>query len=142
MLVSEIMNKSVVSCSPDESVSHAARLMASYNVGSLPVCSPDGRLRGVVTDRDIVLRCIANGSDPAKMPVRELMTRAVLSARPEDDSASAAVKMGSAQIRRIPVVSDGKVVGILSFCDLARREKCSMEAAKAFCDISSNVRKK
>ena len=142
MLVSDIMNQSVVSCAPDENVAHAARLMASYNVGSLPVCSPDGRLRGIVTDRDIVLRCVAEGSDPRKTPVRELMTRAVASLSPGDDISRAADKMGGSQVRRMPVVQGGKVVGILSLCDIARREACGMEAARAFGEISSNLKRK
>ena len=142
MLVSDLMNPSVVSCAPDENVAHAARLMAAYNVGSLPVCSPDGRLRGIVTDRDIVLRCIADGSDPGQMPVRELMTRAVASLSPGDDVSRAAEKMGGGQVRRMPVVQNGKVVGILSLCDIARSEAFGMEAAKAFGEISSNLKRK
>lgn len=142
MIISEIMNHSVVSCSPDESVSHAARLMSRYNVGSLPVCSADGHLRGVITDRDIVLRCIAEGSDPEVTPVRELMTRSVITASPEDDISVVAEQMGEGQIRRVPVTRCGKVVGIVSLGDLAQRKACDMEAARALFEISSNVRKR
>ena len=142
MIISEIMNRSVVSCAPDEPVSHAARLMARYNVGCLPVCSQDGHLRGVVTDRDIVIRCIAEGSDPNTTNVSELMTRGVVTAAPDENTSELATKMGSVQVRRMPVVMSGKVVGIVSLGDLAKRSACDMEAAQALCDISLNVRKK
>lgn len=142
MVISEVMNRSVISCSPDESAAHAARLMRQYNVGSLPVCSSDGKLRGVLTDRDLVLRCMAEGSDPSKTPVREIMTRCIVTAEPEEEIEAVAGKMGNEQIRRVPVVRYGKVVGIVSLGDLAQRRSCDMEAAKALCDISANVRKK
>ncbi len=142
MIISEIMNHSVVSCSPDESAAHAARLMSRYNIGSLPVCSSDGHLRGVVTDRDIVIRCVAEGSNPESTPVRELMTRSVITASPEDDISIVAEQMGEGQIRRVPVTRSGKVVGIVSLGDLAQRKTCDMEASKALSEISSNVRKR
>lgn len=66
MQVKDLMEGSVVSVTPDETAAEAARLLARHNVGSLPVCGEDGGLRGVVTDRDIVLRCVAIEEDPAK----------------------------------------------------------------------------
>ena len=71
MEVRELMNPSVVTIEPTSSASLAARLISRHNVGSLPVCSSDGRLRGMVTDRDIVLRCIAAEEDPAQTMVRD-----------------------------------------------------------------------
>ena len=142
MKISEVMNRSVVSCDAEESVVHAARLMAHYNVGVLPVCDADGRIFGLVTDRDIVLRCIADGGDPKITPVKEIMTRRVVTANPEDEVSAVADSMGAVQVRRVPVVHAGKVVGIVSLCDMARRSLCDMEASKAFFEISSNVKKK
>ncbi len=142
MLVAEIMNRSVISCAPEESASHAARLMAAYNVGSLPVCAQNGRLRGIVTDRDIVLRCVSQDTDPETTPISEIMTRAVTSVTPGDEVSEAAGKMGQSRVRRLPVVKEGKVVGMLSLCDISRRPSCDMEAAKAFCEVSANVLRK
>ncbi|MGE4483963.1 MAG: CBS domain-containing protein [Oscillospiraceae bacterium] len=141
MVVSDIMNKSVVSVSPDEPVTLAARLLYRYNVGSLPVCTADGKLRGMVTDRDIVLRCVAMESDPETTPIREVMSRSVITASPSDDVSRASMLMADAQIRRLPVVEDGKVVGIVALGDMAKRSTCNMEASKALSEISSNVRR-
>lgn len=142
MRIREIMNTDVVSITPDESVRCAARLMSRHNIGALPVCAQDGRLRGMVTDRDIVLRCVADDTDPEELPVREIMTRAIVSAAPDDDVAAVAGRMADSQVRRIPVVENGRVVGMVALGDLARRRTCAMEAARALCDISVNIRHK
>ena len=75
MQVRDLMNPGVVSITPGESAALAARLMSRYNIGALPVCGSDGHLRGIVTDRDVVTRCIAAEEDPAQTPVRDIMTR-------------------------------------------------------------------
>lgn len=75
MQVRDLMNPSVVSITPSESASLAARLLSRHNVGSLPVCGEDGGLRGIVTDRDIILRCVAAEEDPLKTQVKDIMTR-------------------------------------------------------------------
>ncbi|MBQ4370012.1 MAG: CBS domain-containing protein [Oscillospiraceae bacterium] len=141
MKVSEAMNRRVISVSPDDSISSAARLMSRYNVGALPVCSRDSRLRGIVTDRDVVTRCVALDMDPDTTPVREIMTRRVSTAEQSEEIAGAAGKMGSEQVRRLPVVQEGRVVGILSLGDVARRSEYDMEAAKALSEISENIRR-
>lgn len=142
MLVSDFMNKNVVSVSPDESVSLASKLLSRHNIGSLPVCSHDGKLRGMVTDRDIVLRCIAPGYDPNETAVEKIMTKSVATVSPGDDISHAADVMSSAQVRRVPVISDGRVAGMLSLGDLAWRSECDMEAARALSEISSNVKRR
>lgn len=142
MLVSDIMNRNVVTISPDESVSLASRLLSRHNIGSLPVCSEDGKLRGVVTDRDIVLRCVATGSNPDEVPVREIMTRSVLTVAPGDDVSRVADLMSSAQIRRLPVVQGGHLTGIVALGDLAWRPNCDMEAARALSEISMNIKRR
>lgn len=141
MLVSDIMNTDVVSITPDESALLAARLLSRHNIGSLPVCEEDGRLTGIVTDRDIVLRCVADGGRPSETSVREIMSRSPVTAAPEDDIARASELMSTAQVRRLPVVKGGRLVGMLALGDLARRTACDMEASRALTDISSNVRK-
>ena len=137
MKVSELMNTNVVSLRPDDTTTQAAILLARHNVGILPVCTPDGRLRGIVTDRDIVLRCIASESQPEETTVREIMTRGIASVSPEDDVRAAAHLMSVEQVRRLPVLEHGKVVGMLSLADMARSTNFDMEASKAFCEICS-----
>lgn len=142
MRVSELMNANVVSVTPDEPVLLASRLLSRHNIGSLPVCSLDGKLRGMVTDRDITLRCVAAESDPQTTRVREIMTRGVVSVTPDDDIREAAHKMAHEQVRRLPVVdSGGSVVGMLSLGDMAKSRAMEMEAANALSEISVNVKK-
>ena len=139
MQVKDLMNPSVVTIEPTSSASLAARLISRHNVGALPVCSGDGRLRGVVTDRDIVLRCIAAEEDPAQTMVRDIMTRNCATVSPTDDYREASRVMSTQQVRRLPVVDHGKVVGIVALADLARSGRCDMEAAQALTEISENI---
>ena len=141
MIVSDLMNPNVVSIAPDESAALAARLLRRHNVGSLPVCSLDGRIRGIVTDRDIVLRCVAAESDPEQTKVREIMSRGVVSVGPEADVREATRLMASEQVRRLPVVDEGRVIGMLSLGDMAKNARFDMEASKALAEISSNVKR-
>lgn len=139
MKLREIMTNTVVRINPEESVAVAARTLAHYNIGALPVCGGDGRLCGVVTDRDLVTRCIAAGRLPASTPVRDVMTTQVISARPDMEAAAAAHLMGRQQIRRLPVVENGRLCGMISLGDLVHREETAYDATDALADISSNV---
>lgn len=139
MRVRDLMSPSVVSITPTESAALAARLLSRHNVGALPVCSPDGQLRGIVTDRDIVLRCVAAEEDPAQTQVKDIMSRHCAVVSPEDDIRLAGRLMAAGQIRRLPVLEDGQVVGMVSLGDLARTHSCDMEAGKALSEISENI---
>lgn len=139
MKIREIMTDSVVRIHPEESVAVAARTLARYNIGALPVCGGDGRLCGVVTDRDLVTRCIAAGRQPGATAVRDVMTTQVVSARPDMDIGAAAHLMGRQQIRRLPVVENGRLCGMVSLGDLACREETAYDATDALTDISSNI---
>ncbi len=141
MQVKDLMSSGVISITPEENASLAARLLARHNVGALPVCSSDGKLRGILTDRDIVLRCIAAESPPEQTRVKDIMTRGVVTVSPEDDLREASRLMAADQIRRLPVVEDGRVVGMLSLGDLAKTQQFDMEASKALSEISSNIKK-
>ncbi len=142
MTVEELMNKSVVSVPPEETASLAARLLQRHNIGALPVCGEDGRLKGIVTDRDIVTRCIAVEDEPGETQVKDIMSRSVMTARPNEDIREAVSRMAEKQIRRLPVVQEGKLVGMLSLGDIAKAGRCTMEAARALTEISSNIRRK
>ncbi len=139
MKLREIMTNQVVRIHPDESVSVAARTLTHYNIGILPVCGSDGRLCGLITDRDIVTRCLAAGREPQKTSVREVMTAKIIAARPDMDASIAASLMGSKQIRRLPVMENGRLCGMVSLGDLAGKEESSMEAGDALTEICSNI---
>lgn len=140
MQVRDLMNPGVVSITPGESAALAARLMSRHNVGSLPVCGEDGHLRGIVTDRDVVTRCIAAEEDPAQTPVRDIMTRSCTVVAPGDDPREAARLMAARQVRRLPVVEGGKLVGMVSLGDLATARSFDLEISKALCEISEQVK--
>ena len=139
MKLREIMTDTVIPIHPEESVAVAARALTHYNIGALPVCAADGKLCGMVTDRDLVIRCLASGKSPEKTAVREVMTGRVVSASPDMDAAVAAHLMGRQQVRRLPVVENGRLCGIVSLGDLANREACNPDAADALGDICANL---
>ncbi|MCD8376116.1 MAG: CBS domain-containing protein [Oscillospiraceae bacterium] len=141
MQVRDLMNSSVVSIAPEESAALAARLLSRHNVGSLPVCAQDGRLRGIVTDRDIVTRCVAAEEDPAQTPVRDIMSRSCAVVSPGDDPREAARLMAAQQVRRLPVVEESRLVGMVSLGDLATSRSFDMETSKALCEISEPIRR-
>ena len=139
MKIRDVMTNQVVRIQPEESVSVAARTLTHYNIGMLPVCGTDGRVCGVVTDRDLVTRCVASGRNPAATPVRDVMSTNVISAVSAMTTEGAAKLMGSRQIRRLPVVENGKLCGMVSLGDLANRQDTNTEAGKALSEISSNL---
>lgn len=139
MKLREVMTHPVIRIHPDETVAVAARTLTHYNIGILPVCGGDGRLCGLVTDRDLVTRCLAAGRSPANTPVRDVMTAQVISARPDLDTSMAASLMGREQIRRLPVVENGRLCGMVSLGDLAVKEESSLDAGDALSGISSRV---
>jgi CBS domain-containing protein len=140
MEVQKIMSAKPISISGEESAAVAARLLSRHNIGALPVCSREGKLRGIVTDRDIVLRCIAPGEDPKHTPVSDIMTRRLVWVDSRDSCDTAARLMASRQIRRLPVQEDGRLVGMVSLGDLAKLRDFSTEAAEALSEISENIR--
>ena len=141
MLVKEVMTSSVVSIAPEESAALAARLLARHGLGALPVCSAEGILRGMVTDRDIVVRCVAAGDDPERTRVAEIMTRRVLAAEPDRSVDEAARLMAREQVRRLPVQEHGRLVGMVSLGDVAVRPDYTMEAGEVLQEISQNIRR-
>lgn len=142
MRVRDLMSKSVVTITPEESAALAARLLSRHELGALPVCAADGTLAGIVTDRDIVTRCVAAGEEPGRVPVRDIMSPAPSVITPETPISAAARLMAQRQVRRLPVVEQGHVVGMLSLGDLARSRRTDTEAAAALSDISASLRRK
>ena len=121
MKVSDAMSRDVQVVSPEQSIRDAARTMASIDAGVLPVGEND-RLIGVITDRDITIRAVAEGKAPTTK-VREVMSQEVLYCYDDQDLDEVAKNMGDMKVRRMPVVNrEKRLVGIISFGDLARNE--------------------
>ena len=139
MKLREIMSDNVVRIHPEEPVSVAARALAQYNIGALPVCGYDGRLRGLLTDRDIVTRCLAAGRTPGSTTVAEVMTGRIVAGRPDMETSAAAELMGKEQVRRLPVLENGRLCGMVSLGDLAGQAETSPEAGDALTEISGNL---
>ena len=117
--VHDVMTDSPRCVTPETSVSDAAVLMESEDVGSLPILDGD-HLAGVVTDRDIVIRAIAKGKDPRGMAVRDVASRELVTVQADDDLMDALQLMATRQVRRLPVVDENnRLVGILSQADVA-----------------------
>ena len=138
MKVREIMHSRAVSIGPGEPVIAAVLLMKRYNLGALPVCE-GGRVKGMVTDRDILLRCVGAGMDLKATRVSEIMSRAVVSADAEDSAEHAAALMAARQLRRLPVTENGRLAGMVGLGDLARREDCRALCAQTLGRISANI---
>ena len=120
MQVADVMSTDVEFIAPNASVQDAAILMGELEIGALPVGSAD-ELVGVLSDRDVLYRLVARGRDPAQVEVREIMSRPVISCRPEDTLDAALDRMASHHLRRLPVRSHDKVVGWLTLADISRR---------------------
>jgi len=140
MKVQDVMSRRIISVSPDENAAVAARLLSHYNIGALPVCTREGKLRGMVTDRDIVLRCVAAEEDPLCVKVSDIMTRRIFSVSAQQSVEEASALMAREKIRRLPVQENNKLVGMVSLSDISKQPQCSRQAAQAFNQITSNIR--
>jgi len=139
MKVKDVMTSKVIRISPEESASVAARTLTHYNIGVLPVCTAEGKLCGMLTDRDIVTRCLAAERLPGNTRVREIMTGNVVAAAPDMDTGAAAALMGKAQVRRLPVLEGGKLCGMVTLGDLSQKEESVYDATDALAEITGNV---
>lgn len=136
MLVKEIMQESVRSISPQENVRTAARYMREGDFGVLPVVENDIVI-GMITDRDVVVRVVAEDLEAESTPVREAMTSSVLKVSPDDDIREASRMMSENQVRRLAVVnSDSHLVGVISLGDLAEHQDLRDSSADVLEDVS------
>lgn len=120
--VRDAMTSSVRAAAPGESLVDAAQAMKHEDVGSLPVVD-DGSVVGIITDRDIVARAVAEGVDSRSLNVGDVASRDVVSAAPEQDLDEALELMARHRVRRLPVVDDGRLVGMLAQADVALEAK-------------------
>ncbi|MBO8129249.1 MAG: CBS domain-containing protein [Peptococcaceae bacterium] len=131
----ELMTKNVATVSPQQTVAEAAQIMSQYNIGVVPVVE-NGNVVGILTDRDITLRTTATGQDAKTMKVQSVMSTDVVTATPQMDVHEAADLMAKRQVRRLPVVENGQLRGIVSLGDLAVENIYQNEAGQALSDIS------
>ena len=141
MVVKDIMTPKLITITPDENAALAARLLYRYNIGALPVCSREGKIRGMVTDRDIVLRCVAAGEEPEGTKISHIMTRKVITVDPSDPVEKAAAIMAREQIRRLPVQKEGKLIGMVSLGDISKIKDHRTEVGETLSEISENIRR-
>jgi CBS domain-containing protein len=133
---SQIMTREVRTATREMTLQDAAQMMRDGDMGSIPVVE-DGRLVGIVTDRDIVVRCIADGKN-ADTQISDAMTAEIFSVKPGDFAFEAVRLMGDKQVRRVPVVDeDGKLTGIISMADVALETEDELEIAETLEEISS-----
>jgi CBS domain-containing protein len=120
----EVMTKNPVCCLPNDTVSKVAQLMKSKDFGSVPIIENEQtkKLVGIVTDRDLALKIVAEGRDPKSTKAEEVMARKVVTCRAEDDLQKALDAMSGHKLRRIPVVDNNNgIVGIIAQADVATR---------------------
>lgn len=135
MLIREMMESRVEVVAPDQTLAEAAKLMRDEDIGSLPVVE-DAKLIGMITDRDIVVRCVADGADPKTTSVREAASPEVVHCVADQSVEDASRIMAAAKIRRLPVIdNDRKLVGIVALGDISW-EGSTTEAGEALHDIS------
>ncbi|MBS4177244.1 CBS domain-containing protein [Lederbergia citrea] len=132
--IRDIMTTEVLTCSLKDNVYEVAVKMKDENVGVIPIVDND-RLVGLITDRDIVLRCIAEKNPPSSK-VEEIMSSRIVTVTPDTTTQEAARIMAKEQIRRLPVVENGKLSGIVALGDLAVRDLTDDQAKHALSDIS------
>lgn len=140
MQVQDVMTTHLVTVDKEETVAAAARLLSRHNIGALPVTSREGRLVGMLTDRDIAVRCVAANYDPNITRVRTVMSTGTVTVPAEKSTVDAARIMGKHQVRRLPVTANGKLVGMLSQGDFAAAADYSVEAAQAFLEVFDPIR--
>jgi len=133
--VKDVMTSNIRVCAPHDSITTAAQIMRDVDCGSVPVCEGK-KVVGVITDRDIVINVIADGKDASQVHCHDCMTTDVVTCSSTTDVHEAARLMAQHQIRRIPVVDNGELVGICAIGDLAKENIYVNEAGAALSEIS------
>lgn len=136
MNLCDLMTTNIVSITPQTTISETARLMQKHNIGFMPVCQPAQNLVGIVTDRDIVTRTVANHRDAHITLVNDIMTQNVISASPNTTLKSAVDIMVRHQIRRLPIIEDHRLIGVVSLGDLVTKHQSQDEGMEILTKIS------
>lgn len=133
--IKDIMSRDVASLNQEDSIEKAACLMKEHDVGSIPVCNQN-MVVGIVTDRDIALRSVAEDKDARNIKVKEVMTANPVTGNPEMDVHDAARIMGDMQIRRLPVVERNNLVGMVALGDISLKSTLQNEAGETLKNVS------
>ena len=135
MQVQDIMSKNIVSLNSEDSIERAAQMMKQFDVGSIPVCNQE-KLIGVVTDRDITIRSVAAGTNGNQQKICDVMTSNPVTGSPDMDVHDAAKIMSEQQIRRLPIIQNNNLVGIVSLGDISVEPNLQDNAEEALKNIS------
>jgi CBS domain-containing protein len=140
MNIRDVMTPNPRTVSPDDPIQNAARIMRDEDTGAVPVVE-NGRPIGMVTDRDIVVRSVADGGT-VNRPIREIVTTGIVSVSPEMSTREANELMSEHQVRRLPVVENNQLVGIVSLGDLAVKEGRDRRTGDTLQEISAGVKER
>ena len=140
MTCAEVMTPSPTACQPEHTAIEAAELMRREDCGLVPVISEGGKLIGVLTDRDIVVKVVAEGRDPRNTAVSEVMSTELVTCLPHETIETVMEQMAARQVRRIPIVErDGSLVGIVAQADIATRVAMPQETGQVVQAISEET---
>ncbi|CAN5761012.1 CBS domain-containing protein [soil metagenome] len=139
-LVRHVMTEDPKTLSTKMSAADAAGMMANYDIGSVPVLDDDGTMAGIVTDRDIVLRVVATRKDAAEVTLGDIATRSTVDVSPDTEIADANALMAEHKVRRLPVMKDGALVGIVALGDLALALASKRAVGETLEEVSSSDR--
>jgi len=139
MKVRDVMTSDIAIASPDTTLEEIATMMKSEDAGAIPILEDD-ELLGIITDRDIVIRCIAEGEDPAELTADDILSESPEVVEPDTDAEDALEIMGRHKVRRLPVVEDGALVGMVSLGDLAVKRGDLKDTGEALKDVSQGVK--
>lgn len=125
MRVKDCMCKKVVRATPETTLNEIAKLMENNNVGCVPICNTENHIVGFVTDRDIITRCVATNKNCSQTKASDIMTTKVIKITPDTELDNAIDTMSKNQIRRLPVIENEEIVGMLTIGDLAKNQNVS-----------------
>lgn len=135
MKIRDIMNTDIKWVTPETDLVKTAEIMQKYNIGVVPVCNDDKHLLGLVTDRDIVIRNVVTGKNPEDSYVKDIMSNTVKTGTPNMSIDEACDMMSEWQVRRLPIIENDKLVGIISLGDIALDYDFDVEVSNCLCDI-------
>jgi CBS domain-containing protein len=139
ILVRHVMSEEIKAAKSSMTAADAAGLMRNFDVGVVPVVGEDDRLMGLVTDRDLVVRVIADRQDPTDVKLGDIVTRTVVSATPDMNISEARDLMAQHQVRRLPVMKDDRLVGIVSIGDIALQDPSKRAVGEVLEDVSESA---
>ncbi|MFW2503919.1 CBS domain-containing protein [Clostridium diolis] len=136
MQIKDVMSKDIVSLNSEDSIERAAQMMRQFDVGAIPICDNSNKLVGMITDRDIALDCVASGASADQQKICDYMTSSPVTGSPDMDVHDAVRLMSRHQIRRLPIVENNSVIGIVSLGDISQEPNLQDNAEVALKNIS------